>query len=96
MLLVSRYVGEGLVLGDHIFVKLAKIGPEAIELVVRDEVASATSSLCINKDEWIEISPEIRLGFSGVREAEKGQKAQLAIEVPVHVPVHRKEVWDAL
>jgi sRNA-binding carbon storage regulator CsrA len=96
MLILSRYPLESVVIGDHLFVTVKMIGTGHIELGVHDSETNANFSHRIKKDELIEIGPEIRVGFFDVREFEKGPKARLGIDLPRDVPVHRKEVWDAL
>ena len=44
------------------------------------------------KDEWIEIGGDIRIVVIEVR----GDKVRLGIEAPREMPVHRKEVADAI
>jgi carbon storage regulator len=96
MLILSRFPLESVVIGDHLVVTVTAIGADDIEIAVHDSEAKANHSHRIKKDERIEISPEIRIAFVGVRDGEKGQKARLGIEVPRDVPVHRQEVWDAI
>ena len=96
MLILSRYPGESIYFGEHLFVTLAKIGADQIELDAHDSSAIAKSSLRLKANESIEIRPDIYITFVEVRDGEKGQLARLGIEAPRDVPVHRKEVWDAI
>jgi carbon storage regulator len=96
MLILSRYPGESIYIGDDLFVTLTKIGADEIELDLHNSAAIAKSSHRLKVNEKIEISPEIRITFIEVRDSEKGQRARLGIEVPRDVPVYRKEVWDAI
>jgi carbon storage regulator len=96
MLILSRYPGESIYFGEQLFVTLAKIGAGQIELDVHDTSVIAKSSHRLKANETIEISPDIYITFVEARESEKGQSARLGIEAPRDVPVHRKEVWDAI
>ncbi len=44
------------------------------------------------RDEVIVINDNIRIVVVDIR----GDKVRLGIESPVEMPVHRKEVWDAI
>lgn len=45
-----------------------------------------------HRDEAIMIGDEIKITVVDVR----GDKVRLGIEAPIHVPVHRQEVYDAI
>ena len=44
------------------------------------------------RDETIMIGDDIKVTIVDIR----GDKVRLGITAPAHIPVHRKEIWDAI
>lgn len=94
-LVLTRRLGEKLVIDNKIIVTVERISPNAALFSVEN---TNTSDIYIDKLEWIrggeklDITPEI---FICLKQINCGQ-AKLAIIAPRSVSVHRQEIQDRI
>lgn len=112
MLVLTRKFGEHIMIGDHITITVARIVGKRVSLqtrapknvsVQRQETplrsgptshSTECSMLVLSrkKNESIVINNDITIVIVEIR----GDKVRLGIEAPKEMPVHRREVYDAI
>lgn len=107
MLVLSRQVGEAVMIGREIVVEVSNVDSEAISvtLVVRGRLVGGNgrgSSLpvghghVLHRNESCQLGSDISVTLVDVRLGEPGRKARLGINAPPHLAVHRREVFEAI
>lgn len=105
MLVVSRQVGQTMMIGDDLYVTVDEIRPDAAVLIVCGPAAtlvgvdqevtrrsSNSLSVALRREQSLRLAPSITIGVVDLR----GDKVRISIEAPIEFPVHRKEVYEAL
>jgi len=95
MLVLSRRINEAIVVGDDVLLSVADIRGDRARLVVSsrsgDRVADPADRWA-RSDQTFEVSADASYCVIEVLP----DKVRLGIIAPVHVPVHRKEVYEAI
>lgn len=98
MLVLSRTVGDGVLVGESHFLTVTKIMP-GISATLQygpaegPEAAQVTKTL--RRAESWEVQPEVRFTVIDLRPGPP-DKVRLGIECPREMPVHRREVYEAI
>lgn len=105
MLVLSRQAGQTVIIGEDLFVTVDKILSQAGQLsvcaparVIKGvsgtvlEKRANVAAILLARDEHVDLGPEIRVTVVDIR----GDKLRLGIDSPPELPVHRKEVYDAI
>jgi sRNA-binding carbon storage regulator CsrA len=96
MLVLSRKLGQSIVVGFGDSITLDRILVNAIQVSITEELRSKQSrSIILCPNEPIEIFPEVHVSFLGFL-ADRTDVIRLGLLVPREIPVHRKEVSDSL
>jgi carbon storage regulator len=105
MLVLSRQVGQTIMIGDDIFVTVDEVFSDAARIRVcasagiieplTDNVLEKrtnTATMLLHRDMLIRLGPDVTLTVVGLR----GDKVRVGIQNPPDMPVHRKEVYEVL
>ena len=98
MLVLSRTVGEGVLVGESQLLTVTEIKPEKIATLQygpTDGPASAQVTQTLRRDESWQVQPEVRFTVIDIRSGPP-DKVRLGIECPREMPVHRREIYDAI
>jgi sRNA-binding carbon storage regulator CsrA len=90
MLVLSRKMGDCIVIGDEFVVTVAFLAPEHAELSLTRLDGSFVRSASVRCNEWFEVDDQIRVAVVRV----ENEKARIGIDAPSDNSVHRGEFWD--
>jgi sRNA-binding carbon storage regulator CsrA len=95
MVVVSRAVGEAVVIGDLKVVAVENIERDFVEICITERASGLTPpvSLTLRKNQSMEIMPDVHVALIDVRTTRP--RARLGFVLPLDVPIHRKEVLDS-
>jgi sRNA-binding carbon storage regulator CsrA len=85
MLILSRHVGDALIIGD-VVVTLKKYDAKSAEMSLTHQDGEASEVLVLNRDQPAPGPHDTHLVYIERRQ----DKIRLGIEVPHNVPIHRK------
>jgi len=97
MLVLSRKQGESIVIDDSVEVTVVAIHEEEVSLRLSGSVGSdGGDTMCKRCDETITIRENIVVTVVCIRRRRDKCIVRLGIEAPLEIPVHRREVYEAL
>ncbi len=88
MLVLSRQLGQSIVLDNEVVVTVAVLGREFVELSLSDSTGKITGIVTVGKEPAL-VAPEIRAHF--IRS--EGEKVRLGFEGPPGCRIDRSENW---
>lgn len=88
MLVLSRQVGESIVIGDSIVITLAVAGSAFAEFSVVDSNTAARKVVTVDAQHRVSIADEVTVVFVGPK---KPNGVRMGIERPQHIEVQRVE-----
>ncbi|MGE5194499.1 MAG: carbon storage regulator [Deltaproteobacteria bacterium] len=90
MLVLSRKIGDCIVIGDGFVVTVAFLAEDHAELSLTRLDGSFVRSATVRCNEWFQVDDQIRVV---VVQIEK-EKARIGIDAPSDNRVHRGEFWN--
>ena len=95
MLVLSRQKDESIIVGDtHVLVK--EIQGDQVTLLTTNSVSNEMVSHTLHKNESCKPGDDSTIVVVEIRRINHTTKVRLGVEAPKEVPVHRKEIWDAI
>jgi carbon storage regulator CsrA len=92
MLVISRQVGDAVMIGQDLEVAVVSIEPEAVTLCVRHSGGGPESVHRVARDAVLELPLHTSCTPVDIR----SDKVRLGLTCPKELSVHRKEVYDAI
>jgi sRNA-binding carbon storage regulator CsrA len=96
MVVLSRAVGEAVVIGALKVVTLQELGRDFVKLYITELASDPPPpvSLTLRKNESVEVMPDVHVALIDLRISRP--RARLGFVLPLDVPIHRKEVLDSI
>jgi sRNA-binding carbon storage regulator CsrA len=96
MLVLSRAVGEAVLIGGLKVVTVEKVGPDFVEIRITELARDPNPPvwLSLHNNQFVEIMPDVQVGLLHLRT--DSPRARLGFVLPREVPIHRKEIWDSI
>ena len=91
MLVLSRKLGEGIVIDNHVIATLAVLANDFVEFSLSDIDGTYSSIVTVGKNKLTSVVAGVRAVF--VRK--EGEKARLGFEHPPEIRIDRREFWVA-
>lgn len=98
MLVLSRTVGDGVLIDHGFFLTVTAIRPgesATLQYGPADSTASTHESRTLRRNETWELKPNVLITIVDLRPGPP-DKVRLGIECPREMPVHRREVYEAI
>ena len=100
MFCLSRHVDEAIIIGNELLVRVEEVQPERARLsATRLTTLDAPSEAWLVRDQemqlrsdGMQLGPDVTVSVVDIRDG----KVRVGVIAPKDVPVHRKEVYDAI
>ena len=91
--MLSRMVGETIMIGELHAVTVLKISPDSVRLlVISGQAGSKPKTVQLARDQFVRLEGMVQITIVDIRD----DKVRIGINCASNLNVHRLEVWEAL
>jgi sRNA-binding carbon storage regulator CsrA len=90
MLVLSRRLGESVVVNDRLVLTVAFLADDYAELSLINIDGTFVGSFNVHRDEWIRLTDDVQV----IVVQFEGEKLRLGIDGAPHDRIHRGEFWN--